>query len=202
MGVTYEEESEGYAECKAACERGPVRDAGVRGPAEPEEPDGKYRTAVDGHGETGLWRRVVRRMLLDKLDVLCVEVEHADEAANNTADEERDERQSALAGVKPMALDEDDGVRLEEQVQAPVHEGHVHRDEEEHGLEDEDLHGLHDDAGDALAHGHGLRLDGRVPPRVARLLAQPAGLVAQDDGRIGLREREHDKREARAGENG
>lgn len=60
---------------------------------------------------------------------------HSQDHHERTATEEAEERETLLASVEAVILDEHEWVRLEKQVDDTVHERHVQRDREEHRLE-------------------------------------------------------------------
>lgn len=99
-------------------------DAREARPADPEHGDWKSWRRQSESLEANLGRDWAAVEGVVDLFVVGVEVEDVQEDGRDSAEEEGEEDESCLAGVQTVLLHEDDGNRLEEEVDNSVDEGH------------------------------------------------------------------------------
>lgn len=123
-------------------------------------------------------------LLLQGLDVLGGidrEPPHAEQRAHT----ESQVYEPDVARAKAVEALEDKRHRREQDVQVPIHQDHVHGKNGTNRREEEQLRRPDDAQRDEILLGKPLVQAGPVR-RVPRLLAQPAGLPLQEDGRVAL----------------
>jgi hypothetical protein len=177
---------------KGDMERRNVLEVGC--PCEPEHGDCKGDAAEDCEGQTVFGSKFVELSLSGvDLFLLATAVKDDDDAAEHGSENSADQGKLAHARVPAAHLLEDDGVDGEEHVEQGVHDGEVDGNEERDGVEENDPGAGEGDLVDAhkvLVAVLDLSPDILVPRDLG--LADALGLVAQDGGRMGLGDGEHE----------
>ena len=160
-------------------------DVGVRRPGEPEEAEGEEEGA-DDHGDEAFLGDGLPGIGGHLGLVAGLGGVGDDSDAEDDADGDAEEGEGAEAEAPAALLLEGDGVGFEEEVDHPVHEGHVERDEQEDGLEEEHLPRAVEVFGHDFAAVDAVFVEGGVDGPVFGRVPAFGRAALQDHGRVGL----------------